>query len=220
MLEASLFWVLFWWLFGRLGGVYNKISGLAFIFLLNHTYIMPQPQDKQTLMASAQGDYEALMAAIETADADALAAPFVVGDKPAKCATFQQGTDVKDLLVHAFEWQRLQSAFVANIRKGEPKDFIPDPYRKDYKEMDRVNFEKHRSTSLASALAMLRESHAEMMRLMESFTEEELMGKKVFRVTYTTTMAAYFMSVTSQPYTQSLKKLKSHLRDMKKLKKI
>lgn len=180
---------------------------------------MPQPQDKQTLMASAQVDFEALMAAIEAADAETLNTPFVVSDKPAKCATFQQGADVKDLLVHALEWQRLQSAFVDNIRKGTPKDFIPDPYRKDYKEMDRVNFEKHRSTTLDSAMAMLRESHAEMLRLMETFSEEELFGKKVFKVTYTTTMAAYFVSVTCSPYAQSLKKLKSHLRDMKKLKK-
>ena len=180
---------------------------------------MPQPQDKQSLIASAQSDYEALIGAIETADAEALSTPFLPSDKPAKCTTFQQGNDVKDLLVHALEWQRLQSAFVANIRKGEPRDFIPEPYRKNYKEMDQVNFEKHRSTSLESAIAMLKESHVEMMRLIESFSEEELFGKKVFRVTYTTTMAAYFMSVTCQPYTQSLKKLKSHLRDIKKLNK-
>lgn len=198
------------------GGNIIASSALRYHKLTNDFTSMTQPQDKQALKALAQRDYEALMAAIEAADADALAAPFVVGDKPAKCATFQQGSDVKDLLVHALEWQRLQSAFVANIRKGEPKDFIPDPYRKDYKEMDRANFEKHRSTSLELAIAMLGESHAEMMRLMESFSEEELFGKKVFRVTYTTTMAAYFMSVTSQPYAQSLKKLKSHLRDMRK----
>ena len=178
---------------------------------------MAYPLNKQDLRASVQEDFNALMSAIDAAEPDVLTLPFVIGDKPTKCATFQQGTNVKDLLVHILEWQRLQSTFVENIRKGTPKDFIPEPYRKDYKEMDRINFEKHSATSLESALMMLRASHEEMIRLMDSFSEEELFGKKVFKVTYTTTMAAYFASVTSSPYTQSLKKLKSHLRDIKKL---
>lgn len=181
---------------------------------------MAYPQDKKSLIATAQEDYEALIAALDAADPAALNTPFVESSKPVKCATFQQGNDVKDLLVHILEWQRLQVAFVNNIRMGTPKDFIPDPYRKDYKEMDRINFEKHRSTSLESALSMLRESHAEMLKLMESFSEEELFGKKVFKVTYTTTMAAYFVSVTSSPYGQSLKKIKSHLRELKKIQKL
>lgn len=177
---------------------------------------MPKPENKAQLIASAQADFEALMQTIEDADSQALTTPFVPSAKESKCATFQQGMDAKDLLVHALEWQRLQADFVDNIRKGTPKDFIPEPYRKDYKAMDRANFEKHRTTSFAEALAMLRESHTSMMRLMESFSEEELFGKKIFKVTYTTTMAAYFISVTSSPYSQSLKKLKSHLRQTKK----
>ena len=65
---------------------------------------------------------------------------------------------------------------------------------------------------------MLRESHDRMMALMATFTEEELFGKKVFRVTYTTTMAAYFVSVTLSPYGQMQKRLKAHIREMKKRK--
>lgn len=179
---------------------------------------MAYPQEKTGLMAAAQADYDALMELISATPREVLKEPFAVSDKPAKCTTFQQGADLKDLLVHALEWQRLQMAFVDNIRKGEPKDFIPEPYRKDYKEMDRVNWEKHKATSLEEALKMLRESHDRIMALMATFTEEELFGKKVFRVTYTTTMAAYFVSVTLSPYGQMQKRLKAHIREMKKRK--
>lgn len=179
---------------------------------------MAQPQDKNGLIEAAQEQYQALIQIIEETGTELLKTPFEVEDKPSKCATFQQGENVKDLLVHIYEWQRLQSAFVDNIRKGTPKDFIPEPYRKNYKEMDAANWEKHRNTPLETMISLLKDSHQEMIQLMESFTEEQLFGKKVFKVTYTTTMAAYFSSVTTTPYSQSLKKIKSHIRALKKKK--
>lgn len=177
---------------------------------------MPQPQDKQSLIQKAQEDFNALMEALTSADKQLLETNFLPKETKAKCTTFEQGENMRDVLTHIYEWQRLQVAFVENIRKGEPKDFIPDPYRKNYKEMDEVNRLRHQSTSLNQAIALLQGSHPEIMALLESFTEEELFGKKVFKVTYTTTMAAYFVSVTISPYGQALKRLKSHLRSLKK----
>lgn len=177
---------------------------------------MPQPQDKQSLIAQATEGYNTLMEALNTADRQDLEAAFLPKEGKAKCTTFEQGENMRDVLTHIYEWQLLQIAFVENIRKGEPKDFIPDPYRKNYKEMDEANRQRHQSTGFQQALDLLAESHPKMIALIESFTEEELFGKKVFKVTYTTTMAAYFISVTLSPYSQALKRLKSHLRSLKK----
>lgn len=177
---------------------------------------MAQPTDKISLISMAQEGYDTLMQALTEADQQSLETPFLPQDSKGKCTTFQQGENMRDVLTHIYEWQRLQAAFVDNIRRGEPKDFIPDPYRKNYKEMDEVNRQKHQSTTLSQAIDMLQKSHPEMIQLIESFTDEELFGKKVFKVTYTTTMAAYFASVTTSPYSQALKRLKSHLRSLKK----
>lgn len=177
---------------------------------------MAQPTDKQSLIALAQEGFNLLMQALSAADSKALETPFLPQETKAKCTTFQQGENMRDVLTHIYEWQCLQAAFVANIRNGEPRDFIPDPYRKNYKEMDEVNRLKHQSTTLAQAIDMLSQSHPEMIQLMASFSDDELFGKKVFKVTYTTTMAAYFVSVTTAPYSQALKRLKSHLRSLKK----
>lgn len=176
---------------------------------------MKYPEDKQSLIAMAQEGYDALMSLLEATSLQVLESNFLPRQTKAKCATFEQGENMRDVLMHIYEWQRLQSAFVANIRKGAPKDFIPEPYRKNYKEMDEVNRLRHQSVAVKEAIALLKDSHAEMMQLMESFSEEELLGKKVFKVTYTTTMGAYFLSVTSSPYGQALKRLKSHIKSLK-----
>lgn len=176
---------------------------------------MAKPTDKASLVEALQEGFLQLMDVLKTADHAKLEADFLRQDKNEKCTTFSQGENVRDLLTHIYEWQRLQVSFVDNIRKGTPRDFIQEPYRKNYKEMDEVNRLKHQKTSLDQAIIMLEKSHAEIISLIDTFTDEELFGKKVFRVTYTTTMAAYFVSVAVSPYSQSLKRIKSHLKSMR-----
>ena len=88
--------------------------------------------------------------------------------------------------------------------------------RKNYHEMDKMLVEKHQSTSLEEAKNLLQQSHEEMLRLAETFSEEELFTKGFFKNTYTTSMAAYFVSVTTSPYGQAVKMLKTHQKSLKK----
>ena len=76
--------------------------------------------------------------------------------------------------------------------------------------MDKMLVEKHQQTSLEEAKLLLEQTHAEMEALVEGFSEEELFTKGYYKNTYTTDMAAYFVSVTSSPYGQALKLLKKH----------
>lgn len=176
---------------------------------------MANPTNKEELLKAASDNYQELMNLIESASLEVLEKDFPPLSPSAKCTSFEQGNNLRDILTHIYEWQRLQSQFVKNIRNGEPKDFIPDPYRKDYKEMDRKNMERHQSTPVKEAISMIQESHQEMMQLIATFSNEELFGKKVYKVTYTTTMAAYFVSVTSHPYSKAVKRLKAHLKKNK-----
>jgi len=168
------------------------------------------------LLQAATEGYKELSDLIRSAGKDVLEADFATSRTNAMCTTFEQGNNLRDLLMHIYEWQQLQTMFVDNIRKGEPKDFIPDPYRKNYKEMDRVNWERHQSVTLDEAIALLASTHEEMIRLIGTFSNEELFNKKVFKVTYTTTMGAYFACVTTQSYAKAVKSLKSHLKNAKK----
>jgi len=83
--------------------------------------------------------------------------------------------------------------------------------------MDKMIVEKHQCTSLEEAKELLAQTHQEMLNLTDGFTDEELFGKGIFKCTYTTTMAAYFVSVTTSPYSQAVKLLKTHQKNCTKL---
>lgn len=168
--------------------------------------------DKESLKSSIQQSFDSLMELLKSNPLSVWETNFIPKETKTKCTTFEQGENMRDVLMHIYEWQRLQVAFVENIRRGEPKDFIPDPYRKNYKEMDEVNRQKNQSVSFEKSVEMLSKSHKEIMALLASFSEEELFGKKVFKVTYTTTMAAYFVSVTQ--YEKAFKRAKAHKKAM------
>ena len=176
---------------------------------------MPNPTTKQKLLAAMTDGYAQLNEQIAKMSEAEFAAPFTFAADPKKCGVrWQNDRCLRDLLIHLREWQVLMSTFVQNIREGHPKDYLPNEYRKNYHEMDKMLVEKHQNTTLEEAKAFLQQSHDEMLRLAESFSEEELFTKGYYKVTYTTNMAAYFLSVT--PYGQVVKILKTHQKSLKK----
>lgn len=76
---------------------------------------------------------------------------------------------------------------------------------------------KHQDTSLEDARKMLENSHKEVMVLAETFTNEELFGKGVFKWVGTSALGSYFVSNTASHYTWALKKLKAHRKNCNQL---
>ena len=178
---------------------------------------MPNPTNKQELVAAMADGYAKMNEQIAKMSEEEISAPFDFAADPKKCGVrWQYDRCLRDLLIHLYEWQVLMREFVNNIREGHPRDYLPDEYRKNYHEMDKMLVEKHQNTPLEEAKRLLQETHEEMLRLAESFTEEELCTKGYYKNTYTTDMAAYFVSVTSSPYGQAVKLLKTHQKNLKK----
>lgn len=75
-------------------------------------------------------------------------------------------------------------------------------------------WEKHQKTSLEDAKEMLAQSHAEAMKLADSFTNEELFSKGVFPWVGDTALGSYFVSNMSNHYDWAIKKLKAHKKKM------
>ena len=177
---------------------------------------MANPTNKQQLLATISDGYAKLNEQIAKMTVEEVAASFDFAADPKKCGVrWQYDRCLRDLLAHLYEWQVLMREFVSNIREGHPKDYLPDAYRKNYHEMDKMLVEKHQNTPLEEAKRLQHETHEEMSSLAESFTEEELFTKGYFKNTYTTDMAAYFVSVTSSPYGQAVKLLKTHQKNLK-----
>jgi hypothetical protein len=62
------------------------------------------------------------------------------------------------------------------------------------------------------ARSALEASHAHVIRLIESHTNDELFSRGVYPWTKSTTLGAYFVSATSSHYDWAMKKLRQHKR--------
>ena len=186
--------------------IYNEIYYIKLAL-----FIMSNPKTKQELLFAMAESYEKLKAQIAKMSIELQSATFAFStDVKGRGVRWMYDRCLRDMLVHLYGRQVLMRVFVQNIRDGHPKDYLPDAYRKNYHEMDKMLVEKHQQTSLEEAKLLLEQTHAEMEVLVEGFSEEELFTKGYYKNTYTTDMAAYFVSVTSSPYGQALKLLKKH----------
>ena len=166
---------------------------------------MANPTTKQELLASIADGYAKLCDQMAKMSDEEKAAPFDFAADPKKCGVrWQYDRCLRDLLIHLHEWQVLMREFVQNIRDGHPRDYLPDEYRRNYHEMDKMLVEKHQGTTLDDAQTRLQQTQEEMLRLADSFTDEELFKK------------GYFVSVTTSPYGQAVKLLKTHQKNCRK----
>ena len=134
---------------------------------------MPKPTNKRELIASMQDGYAKLNEQINKMSVVGATAPFNFPSDPKKCGVrWMYDRCLRDLLAHLHEWQVLMRVFVQNIREGNPRDFLPDEYRKNYHEMDKMIVEKHQGTSLEEAEALLAKTHQEMLSLADTFSDE------------------------------------------------
>ena len=76
-------------------------------------------------------------------------------------------------------------------------------------------WKKHQDTPLETAKEMLQKSHCEVMELAETFSNDELFTKGVFKWCGDNALGSYFTSTTSSHYDWAMKKLKAHRRNCK-----
>ncbi len=130
---------------------------------------------------------------------------------PQKEAHWSRDKNLRDVLVHLYEWHQLLLNWVGQSQKGISKPFIPAPYNwKSYGQMNVEFWEKHQQTELEDAMKMLKESHAEVLKLIEEFSNEELFQKGSFAWVGGSTLGSYCVSATASHYDWALKKLKAH----------
>ena len=77
-------------------------------------------------------------------------------------------------------------------------------------------WKKHQNTPLKEAKAKLKESHKEVMALIEQFSNDELFAKGALAWTGTSPLGSYCVSATASHYDWAMKKIKMHIRTSKK----
>lgn len=168
---------------------------------------MARPQTKDDLLEQAQTNYNKLIHLIET-----LTPEEQLGEFPFDGRDRQ----IRDCLVHLYEWHQLFINWVNNNQSDEIVPFLPTPYNwKNYPQMNQAFFEKHQATSLEQAKKILAESHLTCLEIIKQFSNEELFTKKYFNWTGTTSLGSYGVSATSSHYDWALKTIRKYTRSLK-----
>lgn len=176
---------------------------------------MSRPASKSDLINAAIANYEEMNELISSLTEKELSTPFEFDNKK-KEAHWKRDKNLRDVLIHLYEWHQLLIDWIRANKNGENKSFLPKPYNwRTYGDMNVCFFQKHQDTTLEEAKEMLEKSHNEVMNLIETFTNEELFSKEIYEWTGTGTLGSYFVSNTSSHYNWAIKKLKAHRRNCK-----
>ena len=174
---------------------------------------MPRATTKPELLVSASDQYAKLWNLIDSMSDDEENAVFEFGDdSKLKGAHWKRDKNVRDVIIHLYEWHQLLLNWVKVNKSGNLKPFLPPPYNwKSYGEMNARFWEKHQNTSLADSKEMLRKSHEDVIKLINTFTSDELFEKNVIPWTGASTLGSYCVSATASHYDWAIKKIKKHI---------
>ena len=165
---------------------------------------MPRPATKADLIQASNEQFAKLRTLIDG---------MTDKEKSADIFPNERDKNVRDVLVHLYEWHCLLLNWIQSNTKGKPAAFLPEPYNwKTYPAMNVGFWKKHRETPYTAAESMLKKTHKEVMTLIETFSNEELFSKGTFDWTGTTTLGSYCVSATSSHYDWAIKCLKKALK--------
>ena len=178
---------------------------------------MVRPQTKENLMIAAKENFEKLNTLISKMSDKELTTPFDFSkDEKKKEAHWKRDKNLRDVLIHLYEWHQLILNWVESNQKGEEKPFLPEPYNwRTYGDMNVEFWKKHQNISLEDATRNLEKSHKDVLELAEKFTNEELFSRKIYKWVGGSTLGSYFVSTTSSHYDWAIKKLKVHQKNCK-----
>ncbi|MDR1044444.1 MAG: ClbS/DfsB family four-helix bundle protein [Candidatus Adiutrix sp.] len=172
---------------------------------------MPGPKTKPNLIKTANEQFEKMWNLIDSMPDDEQNAIFNFGEGYGPEAHWARDKNLRDVLVHLYEWHRLLLDWVNANQSGEAKPFLPAPYNwKTYGDMNVEFWKKHQSTPYCDAKKMLLDSHGKATALIDGFSNEALFEKNHFSWTGTSTLGSHCVSATSSHYEWAMKKIKAH----------
>jgi len=179
---------------------------------------MARATTKDELINAANEQFEKMWKLIDSMTENEQNAVFNFGEDFNKTeAHWDRDKNLRDVLVHLYEWHQLLLNWVAANQNGEAKPFLPEPYNwKTYGMMNAEFWSRHQSTTYADAKKLLNDSHKNALDLMKPLSGEALFTKKYFPWTGTTSLGSYCVSATSSHYDWAIKKIKLHIKTLGK----
>lgn len=173
---------------------------------------MARTKTKTELIKAAETNYKTLWEIISGMTKQEMETPFDFSRDAKKTeAHWKRDKNLRDVLIHLYEWHRLLLHWVESNRQGNTISFIPQPYNwKTYGNMNIEFWKKGQKIPLETAKEIFIKSHQQVMALIDGFSDDELFTKGVFTWVGGSTLGSYFISVTASHYDWATKKLKAH----------
>lgn len=180
---------------------------------------MARPTTKSDLIRESSNKYAQLLSLIDGLSDKERKTPFDFSNDPGKKeAHWSRDRNLRDVLIHLYEWHRLLIDWVNDNQEGKNSPFLPVPYNwKTYGQMNIAFFDRHQDTPLNKARELLSNSHQQAMTLIESLNADLLFLPKAYPWTGTSTLGSYCTSATASHYEWAIKKLKAHQKNCKNL---
>lgn len=177
---------------------------------------MGRPTTKQDLTEAANVQFNKLWQMVDSIPEEHQEASFNFSEdflQKQKEAHWRRDKNLRDVFIHLYEWHMLLLNWVDTNQDGNPKPFLPELYNwKTYGQMNIGFWEKHQNTSYDDAKSILKGSHANVMKLIDKFSNDELFTKNIFSWTGNSTLGSYCVSATSSHYDWAMKKIKRHIK--------
>ena len=143
---------------------------------------MPRPTTKSDLIDAANDQLTKMWLLIDSMTEEKQNAPFNFGDlSNKKEAHWERDKNMRDLLIHLYEWHQLLLNWVSANQAGVSRPFLPEPYNwKTYPQMNVGFWEKHQSTPYNMSKELVEKSHASVMSMIDTFSNDALFTKKYF----------------------------------------
>ena len=127
-------------------------------------------------------------------------------------AEFPQGTlnrNIRDVLAHLHHWHLMMQDWYSVGMTGDKPDIPGKGYTwKTVPDLNKKLKEKYEHTDLKEVRKLLDNSFAELQKIIEKHSDEELFEKKRYKWTGTTSLGSYLVSATSSHYDWAFKLIK------------
>lgn len=177
---------------------------------------MSRPTTKEDLLIAANTNYDKLMKMINSIPLESRKKNFTFNiTEKEKEAHWTRDKNIKDVLIHLYEWHNLLINWFKDNINGTDRQFLKVGYNwKTYGAMNMDFFNDHKNTSYEEAVTLFDKSHKEVISIILSQTNEQLFSKGIYSWTGGSTLGQYCISVTSSHYDWAMKKIKKHIQTL------
>ncbi|MEL6674368.1 MAG: ClbS/DfsB family four-helix bundle protein [Bacteroidota bacterium] len=166
---------------------------------------MPKPTNKTELLQASEREFEKLLKQVEDLSAEAQLAAF---------PDTYLNRNVRDVLAHLHHWHKLFLGWYEVGKRGEKPAMPAEGYT--WKDNARLNLwirDQYADYELSRVQALLKETHHQVMALIEAEAAETLFVKKHLPWTGSTSLGAYLISSTASHYVWAQKLIKKALKE-------